>query len=270
MEFQTSDRRSSPELVVDAIKRGVLLGRFVPGQRLIEADLTREIGVSRGPVREALKLLAAEGIVALSPHRGAYIRALTASEVSDLIEVLELLVGHAVRRAADRIGENGNRELLIDAFRRLERHGPHGDRAALAVDRTAFYDTIFRIAGNREMTRMNPIIPTQILRLQVHSYLSPEEREQQFADYGALVDAILRSDGRAAERVFQRHVNRTRLHARTLPSDALPQDVQPEERNAPIDPRRVAARSGRSAAGQTVSPRPKPQRRNGAVRPLSR
>lgn len=265
---QTAERRSSPELVVDAIKRGVLLGRFVPGQRLIEADLTREIGVSRGPVREALKLLAAEGIVALSPHRGAYIRALTASEVADLIEVLELLVGHAVRRATGRIDENDNRQLLIEAFRRLERHGPHGDRAALAVDRTAFYDTIFRIAGNREMTRMNPVVPTQILRLQVHTYLTPEEREQQFADYGALVEAMLAGDGRGAQRIFDRHVNRTRIHARSLPPDALPSETQPDRETSKAQ-RRAAGRPG-SAAAEVVNPRPRPPRRNGAVRPLSR
>jgi len=63
--------------VVDAIVSGIRLGRFVPGQKLVEADLTESIGVSRGPVREALKRLAAEGIVSLTRHRGAYIRVLT-------------------------------------------------------------------------------------------------------------------------------------------------------------------------------------------------
>ncbi|MCM2311123.1 MAG: GntR family transcriptional regulator [Steroidobacteraceae bacterium] len=258
-------RRSSPELVVDAIKRGVLMGRFVPGQRLIEADLTREIGVSRGPVREALKLLAAEGIVALSPHRGAYIRALSHAEVDDLIDVLEVLVGFSVRRAAERIGENDNRAMLIEAFKRLEKHGPHGDRALLAVDRTAFYDRLFRIAGNREMTRINPVIPTQILRLQIHPYLTAEERELQFADYGALVEAVLSGDGRAAQRVFERHINRSRVHARNLPPDALPAG-NPEDGNGD---RRPAAKPGRAPA-RDATYRPKPPRRPGAGQRPSR
>ena len=62
---------SSPDQVVAALIRGLQAGRYVPGQRLIEADLTKELKVSRGPVREALKRLAAEGLVSLIPHRGA-------------------------------------------------------------------------------------------------------------------------------------------------------------------------------------------------------
>ena len=255
------DRPSSPDLVVDAIKRGVMLGRYVPGQRLIEADLTREIGVSRGPVREALKLLAAEGIVALTPHRGAYIRELSPSEVKDLIEVLELIVGYAVRRAAERIGTGDNAKMLVEAFKRLERHGPHGDRALLAVDRTEFYDTIFRIAGNRELARMNPVVPTQILRLQVHPYLTAEERERQFSDYGDLVNALLAGDGRGARKIFERHIHRKRVHARTLPPNALPPDAA--ERH---DPERSATTNANRATPDPATARPKPARRNGAMR----
>ncbi|MEM9313567.1 MAG: GntR family transcriptional regulator, partial [Pseudomonadota bacterium] len=66
---------SSPRRVMNAIITGIEKGRFVPGQRLIEADLTRELKVSRGPVREAFKRLAGEGVLVLSKHRGAFIRA---------------------------------------------------------------------------------------------------------------------------------------------------------------------------------------------------
>ena len=254
-------RRSSPDLVVDAIKRGVLLGRLVPGQRLIEADLTREVGVSRGPVREALKLLAAEGIVALNPHRGAYIRELSVQEVLDLIDLLAILVGYTVRRAAERIDENDNRAALTEAFGKLDRHGPHGDRAMLAMDRTGFYGTLFNIAGNREIARVNPVIPTQILRLQVHPYLTPEEREEQFADYGEMFRAILDGDGPRAQRIFERHINRSRQHARHLETGA-PTAFGPE----PAVMERRAAASGRRTAKRRVNDRPVSPRRRGAAR----
>src|ERR1700739_4452377 len=99
---------SSPDQVVTAIKRGVLLGRFVPGQRLIEGDLTHNLRVSRGPVREALKRLSAEGIVSLTLHRGAYIRALHREEAKQILMVLEALTGLAANLAASRIEEHGN------------------------------------------------------------------------------------------------------------------------------------------------------------------
>lgn len=213
---------SSPDLVVDSIRRGILMGRFVPGQRLIEADLTRELGVSRGPIREALKRLAAEGVVGLSMHRGAHIRMLTRKEIGDLLEVLEATMGLAVELAAQRIGLNDNRKKLTDAFKQLQRHGPNGDRIMLAIDRTAFYDTLLEITGNRELARVHPAIPTQILRMQIHPFLPPEDRTRQFADYADLCQAVLAGDGRRARRIFVQHVRRSRAQAeRLLPLEPL-------------------------------------------------
>ena len=91
---------SSPDTIVNEILRGLYSGRYVPGQRLIEADLTREYKVSRGSIREALKRLAAEGVVSLNLHRGAYIRLLSRSEVRELLAVIEVLTGLAARLAA--------------------------------------------------------------------------------------------------------------------------------------------------------------------------
>ena len=90
---------SSPEQVAETLLDGIKGGRFVPGQRLIEADLTAELGVSRGPVREALKHLAAEGLIHLIPHRGAYIRKLTRRQAIDILVIQETLTALAARLA---------------------------------------------------------------------------------------------------------------------------------------------------------------------------
>ncbi len=109
----------SPNFIVREILRGLYRGRFVPGQKLIEADLTRDFGVSRGSVREALNRLAAEGVVTLTLHRGAYIRSLTRAEVVELLSVMEVIVGLAARTAAQRINLPGNRALLDEAYNHL-------------------------------------------------------------------------------------------------------------------------------------------------------
>ena len=101
-------KMTSPDRVVDAITRNLRAGVFVPGQRLIEADLTKELRVSRGPVREALKRLAAEGVLTVTRNRGAYVRALSRVEVRDSLVVLEALVGVMADLAARRISENDN------------------------------------------------------------------------------------------------------------------------------------------------------------------
>jgi DNA-binding GntR family transcriptional regulator len=213
---------SSPDRVVEAIKRGILLGRLLPGQRLIEAEMTRDHAVSRGPVREALKRLAAEGVVELSRHRGAFIRRLTRRQMLELLLVLEGVVGLAVRHAALCMKKKPeHRARLEAAYEKLQEHGPTGDRGRQSMDRNGFYDAIFAIADNRELARIHPAVPTQILRLQVYPYLSRENRQRQFADYTLLYEALCSGDSRAAWRVVVRHVRRSRMQVRRLPAEAF-------------------------------------------------
>lgn len=216
-----SHGRSSPDQVVDAIKHGILLGRFVPGQRLIEADMTRDHRVSRGPVREALKRLSAEGIVALSRHRGAYIRLMTRREVVDMLQALQAVVGLAARLAAMHMKKPENRALLKAAYEKLSEHGPIGDRVLLSIDRNAFYEAIFVIAGNRELARIHPAVPTQILRMQVYPYLATADRERQFADYRVLYEAMRSGNSREAYRVVVSHLRRSRMQVKNLPDEAF-------------------------------------------------
>lgn len=208
---------SSSDQVVSAIKKGILASRYVPGQRLIEADLTRSLQVSRGPIREALKRLAAEGIVVLNPHRGAYIQALQRSEALDLLAVLEVTIGLAARLAAGRIREGKSRQILISAYERLENKGADGGH----LERAEFYDAIFEIANNRELTRTNPVVQAHILRTQVHAYLPEQDRLTQFGDYKPLTEAILAGSPALSERIVRRHLRRSRRQIEQLDEAAF-------------------------------------------------
>lgn len=223
----SSAAESSPDIVVSAIHRGILLGRLVPGQRLVEADLTRDLKVSRGPVREALKRLAAEGVVALPPRRGAYIRSLTRVEVLDLLQVLRALMGLAVGVAAARIRhdrfrkEHGFAERLTAAYENLKAQGATGDRVQLAIQRTRFYDAILEITGNRELIRLNPVVPTQILRMQIHSYLPLEAHQSQYGHYALLYDAMINGDPKRARWLVNLHIRQSRIQILHLPDEAF-------------------------------------------------
>lgn len=220
-EGESGHGPSQPDQVVDAIKRGILLGRYVPGQRLIEADMTRDHRVSRGPVREALKRLAAEGVVALNRHRGAYIRLLSRKECIELLWVLQAIVGMGVRLASTKAKKPEPRARLKAAYDRLGAHGPVGDRVLQSIDRNGFYDAIFDVAGNQELARIHPAVPTQILRMQVYPYLSVEDRRQQFADYKLLHDAMRTGKGVEAHRIVVSHIRRSRMQIRRLPAEAF-------------------------------------------------
>jgi DNA-binding GntR family transcriptional regulator len=215
-------KMTSPDRVVDAITRNLRAGVFVPGQRLIEADLTKELRVSRGPVREALKRLAAEGVLTVTRNRGAYVRALSRVEVRDSLVVLEALVGVMADLAARRISENDNAVRMRECFKRLLTFKDDGGTAAFLDARRYFYDTIMQIGGNHELMRILPLMQIHLLRMQFQAYITPRDREKQFKEYTAITDTILAGNGARARRAASSHIRRTRLSLMRLPDEAFP------------------------------------------------
>src|SRR5258708_5417277 len=156
-------KMTSPDRVVDAITRNLRAGVFVPGQRLIEADLTQELRVSRGPVREALKRLAAEGVLTVTRNRGAYVRALSRVEVRDSLVVLESLVGVMADLAARRISENDNAVRMRECFKRLLTFKDDGGTAAFLDARRYFHDAILQMGGKHELMCILPLRQIDLL-----------------------------------------------------------------------------------------------------------
>src|SRR5580658_10231447 len=215
-------KMTSPDRVVDAIIRSIRSGVYVPGQRLIEADLTRDYHVSRGPVREALKRLAAEGVLTLTRHRGAYVRAMSRLEVRDSLMVLEALVGLMANLAARHIGEANNIDRMREAYLRLLAFKNDGGTAAFLDERRSFYDTIIQIGGNLELKRMLPLMQIHLLRMQFQAYITPRDREKQFKEYATITETILKGDSLRAQKVAGLHIRRTRLSLMRLPDEAFP------------------------------------------------
>jgi DNA-binding GntR family transcriptional regulator len=214
--------KTSPDRVVDAILGSIRSGNFVPGQRLIEADLTRDYRVSRGPVREALKRLAAEGVLTLTRHRGAYVRAMSRGEVRDSLIVLEALVGLMASLAARRIASDENAARMRDAHERLLAFRDDGGTSAFLEERRRFYDTIIQIGGNLELKRMLPLMQIHLLRMQFQAYITPRDREKQFQEYESITETILRGDAMRAQKIAGLHIRRTRLSLMRLPDEAFP------------------------------------------------
>lgn len=213
---------SSPDRVVDSILHGIRAGRYVPGQKLIEADLTHGLRVSRGPVREALKRLSAEGTVTLTRHRGAYIRALSRVETDELLIVLESLTGLMARLAAETVREGGHGDSLREAFDRLATYRS-GQKSGVDSfgNRSHFYDVLAEIGGNRQLARMMPTMQIHLLRLQIQPYLDGAAREEQLRDYAEITHAVLDGEPAEAERVMRKHIRRARARYARIPDEAF-------------------------------------------------
>lgn len=211
---------SSPRRVMDAIVNGIQKGRYVPGQRLIEADLTRELKVSRGPVREAFKRLAGEGVLVLSKNRGACVRAQSREEVKDTLVVLEVLAGLTAKLAARHIGEGSNRKRFIAVFNEAVKQGEKGETQAFLESRRDLYDVLYEIGGNKELRGMVPRMQINLMRLQFQAFVSKKQHESQLKELHAIAKSVLEGDPKKAERTAKSHLRRRRLSLTTLPDEA--------------------------------------------------
>lgn len=204
----TATAISTPDMIVREVVQGLYKGSYVPGQRLVEADLTKRWNVSRGTVREALNRLSAEGVVTLSRHRGAAIRILDRDEIRDTLDVLEVLIGMAARLAAKAIGEPGNRTRFAERFDTLQAFRGQAASFELVRARNRFYRTLASIGGNRQLQDMLGRMHVHLVRVQLHA-MHDNLVTDRFDDYARLGAAVLAGDARRAELAARRHVRNT-------------------------------------------------------------
>lgn len=213
---------SATDRVADAITSGIRAGIFVPGQHLLEPDLTRRLGISRGSLREALKHLAAAGIVTLSRFRGAYISLLDRKSVMDLLDTLEPLARLAARLAAEHCDTEKDRQLMRDAAAGIDAASRSHNRARYLDQRRIFYNAMIDIGGNRELARAMPLARTDLFRAQVETIQSESQRQRHAAGYAAIAKAIIEQDAAGAERAVRKHFAGTRKTMKELPAAAFP------------------------------------------------
>jgi DNA-binding GntR family transcriptional regulator len=178
--------------------------------------------VSRGPVREALKRLAAEGVVRLTRHRGAYISALSRIEANELLVVLEELTGLMARLAAQTVNAGGHAERIRQAFEWLDAYKTGRPSVNEFIEkRRHFYDTLMEVGENHQLHRILPTMQIHLLRLQTEPYLSPEAHALQLLEYAEITTAVLDGMPTQAERAMRKHIRRTRGRYEALPDEAF-------------------------------------------------
>lgn len=212
---------SASHRVAAAIIRGIRAGNFVPGQHLLESELTRKLNISRGSLREALKHLAATGIVTLNRFRGAYIAALDRKSVLDLLDTLEPLARLGARLAASNCQTDADRQSIRHAVEAIDIARKRGSRATYLEERRNFYKVMLDLAGNRELARVIPLARTDVFRAQVESVQSEKQRSRHASGYSAIGHAIIAGDPAAADRAMRKHYEATRKTMAELPDSAF-------------------------------------------------
>ena len=199
------DRASTATRVAAVLRGRIAGGALVPGARIVELEVARELGVSRSPIREALLKLAEEGLVSILPYRGTIVAPLRRRRFVELMEFRLALERFALDRLIDRAGDAELAKLRerVGAMRRALRDG---DRRRTVDEDLALHRAIVAMAGNALLERAYDGLLAQI-RLYVDATSARYERAEELAEeHEALLDAIGRREFLTARAVLDAHI----------------------------------------------------------------
>lgn len=160
------------DVVFHTLREAILKGELKPGERLMELQLASKLGVSRTPIREAIRMLEQEGLAVTIPRRGAEVARMTEKDMKDVLQIREVLDELAVRLACDNITKEEIKELEKQMLQ-FENSTKQGDIKKIAEADVAFHDTIYHAAGNAKLVTMLDNMREQIYRYRVE-YLKDE------------------------------------------------------------------------------------------------
>lgn len=208
LELSAPFSRTLSDQVAAQLRQAILQGRLKPGQRIVEHEIAQAMSISRGPVRDALRILATERLVVQYPHRGAFVAWLAlrdAEEIYSLREALETLaLDYAIRSAsAEQIEELTS---VIDQMRALL-HQAYPETEATDLD-LEFHHTLCRISGHSRALAAWTACRAQVrLLLLTHRVLRPADyHESAVEGHSRLVQALRAGDAPAARMVLREHL----------------------------------------------------------------
>lgn len=216
MDTSHASRRLDPpslvELAADQLRDRILSGELRPGDRLIEERMTAELGISRPPLREAMRLLQQEGLVTIAPRRGATVMTLAARDVHEI-----LTLRSALERLAVELGVPVRDSARLDdcraALDRMRQCAESGDRAALVRCGYAFHRSIVALAGHRRIIGIYDSLHRQLVLCMAMNLYEREHYHEDLSSHVArhsdLLELIVRGDTRAVLDALAAHGERS-------------------------------------------------------------
>ncbi|MTI83335.1 MAG: GntR family transcriptional regulator [Firmicutes bacterium] len=193
------------EIVFESLREAIIHGTLRPGERLMELQLAEQMGVSRTPVREAIRKLELEGFVVMVPRKGAYVSGISVKDIIDIFEVRASLESLAAGLAAERITEEELDQLERALFQIQE--VSMGDNIGVVAEKDAsFHALLFRSSRNQRLVAMITHLQEQIQRFRTTSLAVPGRTKHAVAEHKNIVDAIGERNAELAQALAREHV----------------------------------------------------------------
>jgi DNA-binding GntR family transcriptional regulator len=201
--------------VYDYLRTEILEGRLQPGTELIEVALASQLGISRGPLREAIGRLAAEGLVTVSPRRGAVVRSLSREEFLELYQVREALERMAMQLAVPRLADE-QFQKLAELNEAMDAHAARDEVEAFFEANLAFHALLFEAAGNAKLQDLYRQLLGQLGSYRLRSLTLRGNLQRSVAEHKAILRAAKRGDAERAARLMADHIRVPQRRAMAL------------------------------------------------------
>lgn len=198
-------RRSLHDAIVNRVRDMIVEGTLTAGSRIHEGNLGRELGVSRTPLREALKFLASEGLIELAPGRGAIVRSFSAKDVRDTLTVIGTLEGLAGRLLCERASAAEIAEMRAMHDRMLVLYRA-GDRLPYFKLNQAIHSAIVRLSGNESLAYVHGMLQARLRRIRYIGHEGPEKWAAAVADHEEIMAAMDARDGDRLAVALENHM----------------------------------------------------------------
>ena len=196
------------EVVFLTLRRQILRGELKPGERLMEISLANKLGVSRTPIREAIRKLEHEGLVVMIPRRGAHVAEITRQELNDVLEIRKSLETLAITKACDYMTDRDIHELreAEEAFA-IQIARRDADLTNLGEADEHFHDIIYRGTNNRRLIQILNNLREQMYRFRMEYLKDTDIRQTLVREHDAIVKALELRDKDEAERLTALHID---------------------------------------------------------------
>lgn len=195
--------------VVDELRQSIIAGQLHPGSRLVERELIAMMGVSRTVIREALRQLETEGLVAIIPNKGPVVRELTLAEARDLYSIRAVLEGLAARLCAEHASKS-QLEKLARALDAIGQAYDGGDPEVILEAKNRFYDALFEGAGSSTLSSMIGMLHGRIRRWRAlglsHAHRSAQRSRRSMQSLRAMIGELEKRNAELAEKMMRAEV----------------------------------------------------------------
>lgn len=199
------------EIVFEYLRQSIVEGKLEPGKRLMEIQMAEQLGVSRTPIREAIRKLELEGLVVMVPRKGAYVADVSIKDVLEVLEVRMVLEGLAASLAAERMSDSEIDELAT-ICNEFENCYKNDDIEGMIEKDVEFHDCIFNATGNHKLNQISQGLREQVYRFRVR-YISRYNKAKELVDeHQAIFNAIKNRDSESAYKYGTEHIENLTNH----------------------------------------------------------